>query len=133
MALVVPDRGGPLLMHGSAPLIALYLYYSAGTTNCRSARVLRGTFCSSLGHYAVPVVLFQDPLRYVFQAVDGMEDVQLPFFSANVLCCFMLCLWTISGLYYEYVDVRLQRWLERMIDELEDDDDEDFDTASASE
>lgn len=108
-----------LFYHGLSPLMALFLYASSYEGGCGMvARLMRHEALVACGEYSFEVYLFQYPLHEVFVAwgdVAGTFDMRNAAHTHQTNSCgfmaFFLSLWLVAGLYAEWVESYLIRWL----------------------
>lgn len=104
------DSLEPLWTHALAPVTASVLYYSMAPSS-RCAQLFKCPVFASLGRYTLEAYLFQYLVRCAIVFLDGRWSIHLPFESAEVFIMFMMVLWLGAGLYAEWVQWPLQRWL----------------------
>ncbi|CAE8670298.1 unnamed protein product [Polarella glacialis] len=123
--LCAPWYGGregwePLFNHGFGLLFAAFLYGSAaGGGSGLVARLFRHDVLVCLGAYSFEVYLFQYPVHEIFVAVgdvSGAFDMRNAKREYNNNSCgfvvFFFSLWLAAGLYAEFVESHLIRWLQ---------------------
>lgn len=109
----------PLFNHGFALVLALFLYGSAAQGGAGLiARLLSHDALVGFGDYSFEVYLFQYPVHEIFVAagdLTGAFTMRNASGTHNTNSCgfmaFFLALWLSAGLYAEYVESRLVRWL----------------------
>eukprot|EP00448_Togula_jolla_P015637 CAMPEP_0170583628 /NCGR_PEP_ID=MMETSP0224-20130122/8239_1 /TAXON_ID=285029 /ORGANISM="Togula jolla, Strain CCCM 725" /LENGTH=356 /DNA_ID=CAMNT_0010906973 /DNA_START=145 /DNA_END=1212 /DNA_ORIENTATION=- len=98
----------PLFDHGVSIFLAMFLYgAAAGNGAGHFAKLTSHQALRGLGAYSFEVYLFQYPVNRLYM-IWGRETAHQ---SAEVFMAFFLNLWLVAGLYAEFIEAPLVRWL----------------------
>jgi len=104
----------PLFDHGVSIFFAIFLYGSAAGNGAGNfAKLTSQKALRAAGAYSFEVYLFQYPVHKLY----FIWDKETAHNSPEVFMTFFLSLWLVAGLYTEFIEAPIVRWLREITSE----------------